>query len=562
MTFFMQGNFVIYICYKENYINYLTFFVFGFIITVQIFKLSRSGKMKIKSILSLVMALTMGTSVMLFAGCNKDDESSGSSSNGTAGDAKAASYVNLDINPDVELTIDGENKVLSVHGGNEDGLVLLYEETGIIGADIEVAIDKIIELATDMGYLNDENKVVGTSVVSTSTADENALLSKINASITASASDLGLSVTTDAEGAYSLLRDLEELKAAFPNNTAIQNVSVSKFQLAVSAAETGEVTVEAAVEMDTEALVEMVSNAHGKIEEFATEAFKEAKTLANATYDKALGMAKAGVYMEYGTMKKPALLPYGAAFFMYKASECGFEAIADALMYVEKLHNYELSETQVSLVMEALGLKTENSTDAEIEENKKLLQNSDGKITVASVEAYADKVFKNSVAGEALEEMKTALDAALTNAETLLKTEVAKAKETYGPQIEAIITSAEAGLTALKVIPTMMLPEVIQTAVSDFEKVAADVRTAIKEETFGEAQLRALVKEMNAKSEALLTEATNLLTEEEKAAVAADVENIVARFETQRAAMNKAIDDAEAAAKARLEELKNARKAA
>ncbi len=518
--------------------------------------------MKMKSVLSMVMALTMSASVALFAGCNFGQGGNSSSGNGNGGDVKATSYVNLDINPDIELTVDAENKVVSVHGGNEDGLVLLYEEEGIVGANVEVAIEKIIDLAVDMGYLDEENKVVGTSVVSSSATDESALLSKVNAEITATAKDLGLTVTTDAEGAYSLLRDLAELKAAYPNNTAIQNVSVSKFQLAVSAAETGEVTVEAAVEMDTDELVELVSNAHEKIEKFATEAFREAKTLANATYDKALGMAKASVYMQYATMKKAALMPYGAAYFMYKASECGFEAIADSLMYAEKLHNYELSETQVELIMEALGLKTEALSFAEVEENKELLKNSDGKITVASVEAYADKVFKNTAAGAKLEEMKAALDEALTSAETLLQTEVAKAKEVYGPQIEAIIQSAEAGLTSLKLMPSIAMPEAIKTAVADFEKVAADVRTAINEDTFDEAQLRALAKEMKEKAEPLLTEAQSLLSDEEKAEVEAEVAKIVESFETQRKAMNDKIDQAEAQAKARLEALKNARTAA
>ena len=520
--------------------------------------------MKMKSVLSMVMALATCASVAMFSGCNilqnNESNSGQNSSNSANRDVKTTAYVNLDINPEVELTIDAENKVISVYGGNEDGLVLLYEETGIVGADVEDAVEKIVDLAVEMGYLDEENKVVGTSVVSTD-GKESALLSKINAEITATAQELGLSVTTDAEGAYSLLRDLKELKALYPNNAAIQNVSVSKFQLAASAAETGEVTLKAAVEMDTEELVEMVSTAHEKAEEFATEAFKQAKTLANATYDKALGMAKAGVYMQYATTKKLALMPYGGAYFMYKASACGFEAIADSLMYVEKLQNYELSDAQVGLVMETLALKTNTSTLEEVEANKELLKGADGKITVASVEAYADKLFKNSVTGMQLEEMKVALDEALTNAEAVLKAEVAKTKEIYGPQIETIIQSAEAGLTPLKAMATL-LPPTIQQAVADFETVASDVRTAINEDTFNEAQLRVLANDMSEKAEELLVEAQNQLNDAEKAEIEAEVAKIVAQFEEDRVAMNEAIDQAETEAKARLEELKNARKAA
>ena len=73
--------------------------------------------MKIKSVLSMVMALTMSASIALFAGCNF-----GRNNNESSGDeTKATSYVNLEINPDVELTVDAENKVVSVHGGNRSG---------------------------------------------------------------------------------------------------------------------------------------------------------------------------------------------------------------------------------------------------------------------------------------------------------------------------------------------------------------------------------------------------------------------------------------------------------
>ena len=61
--------------------------------------------------------------------------------------AEAQTFVSMDINPSVEFTLDKNNKVLSVHGANEDGQVLLYGEEGIVGADIEVATAKVLELA-------------------------------------------------------------------------------------------------------------------------------------------------------------------------------------------------------------------------------------------------------------------------------------------------------------------------------------------------------------------------------------------------------------------------------
>lgn len=84
--------------------------------------MKQTNRKKLRSALSLLCALTMGTSVGMFAACGGNEN--------TGNDAKAiASYVSLDINPSIELTVDSENKVLSVYGGNEDGQVLLYEET-------------------------------------------------------------------------------------------------------------------------------------------------------------------------------------------------------------------------------------------------------------------------------------------------------------------------------------------------------------------------------------------------------------------------------------------------
>ena len=55
------------------------------------------------------------------------------------------SYVNVNINPDLELIVDSDNKVVKVIGSNQDARVLLYGEANLEGLDIEVAIDKIVD---------------------------------------------------------------------------------------------------------------------------------------------------------------------------------------------------------------------------------------------------------------------------------------------------------------------------------------------------------------------------------------------------------------------------------
>ena len=68
-------------------------------------------------------------------------------------------------------------------------------------------------------YIDEENKVVGTTVSSENPEWAVALQEKVNTKITASAKELGLDITTDDEGAYSLMRQLEAFKAKYPEKS-------------------------------------------------------------------------------------------------------------------------------------------------------------------------------------------------------------------------------------------------------------------------------------------------------------------------------------------------------
>lgn len=66
-------------------------------------------------------------------------------------------YVNLDINPSVELGINRYNKVNNAKALNEDGLKLL-KTVSVNGLDIEVALAEIITAAKEDGYIDEENE--------------------------------------------------------------------------------------------------------------------------------------------------------------------------------------------------------------------------------------------------------------------------------------------------------------------------------------------------------------------------------------------------------------------
>ena len=476
-----------------------------------------------------------------------DGTDSGTTGGGEQGaPSEAQSYVSLDINPGISLTVDAEGRVVSVYGENEDGQVLLYEESGIVGADVEAAIAKIVDLAVEHGYLDAENSVVGTTV---SAKDDNAaqeLLSKINTKVETSAKALGVTVTTTAEGAFSLLRDLEALKKQYPENEAIQALTVSKYKLALSASETGELSLEAAVELDDAELIECVSEAHQRIEQFATEAFQKAKAEANAIYEKALSLALDGVYHEYylqNLLKHPTTCYYGGIYQMYRSTATGFEAIADTLVFVEKSRNYPLEDAQVSAIMNALGMQ---------EDEKDQLKNTDGEITLRSVEAYADKLFKNSALAEDLEEKRQALDQALTTAEDAVRVKVEEASAEYAPQIKQVIAGAETVSTALKNM-LLTLPESMRTEMTayldDYAEIVTDINGILDGGELNEAALREKADALCVKAEEVLEKIKADLSEEELATVETRKAEIEATLTAARAAFENAITEAEAEAK-------------
>ena len=460
------------------------------------------------------------------------------------------SYVSLDINPSIELTVDAENKVVSVYAANEDANVLLYEETGIVGEDVEDAIAKITELAIELGYLDEGNAVVGTTVCSEDADWVSALQEKVNTKITATAKKAGLSVTTDAAGAYSLLRRVEAVKAEYPDNAAIQNMSISKFKLALSASEDGEITLEAAAELDDKALIALVSESHAKMTAFATEAYNQAKQQAFAIYDELAGIAVDGVYGEYylqNILSHPTTCWYGHTYQLYKTTARGFDAIADALVFVERVQKYELSDEQVATVMSALGLS---------EDRKAELQNAEGKVTLESIYAYADKTFKNTPASAELEKMKADLDAALDTAESVANEEIQKLVNEHKDEIEAVIATADEAMGMI----LSLLPETAKTALeaqnAEYEAAISELIAVFENGTASQAKMRECANKMNALAEGMLAKIKADLSESELEKVQATIDSRQSMLDGYKATMEQTLANAEQAVRAELAKLK------
>ncbi len=76
------------------------------------------------------------------------------------------SFVTISINPEVELALDENNKILEVIPINDDADVLL-SDLNLVGLNVEESIEKIVDSAMEIGFLeeySEENAVIVTAV--------------------------------------------------------------------------------------------------------------------------------------------------------------------------------------------------------------------------------------------------------------------------------------------------------------------------------------------------------------------------------------------------------------
>lgn len=496
-----------------------------------------------KRIFALTLSAMMLGSAFSFIGCNKKDTT------------QTQAYVSMDINPSIELIVDKDNNVVSVRGENTDGLVLLYEESGIKGAKLNDAIQKITQLAVDYGYLNEENKTVDTLVTSNNDKFAKEVLKTVNASVTATANQSGLTVTAEAEGTYSLLRQMEEFKKEHPDNAAVQKMTVQKFKLALSVSQNGEISLEAAIELDDGELIEMLKQISPKVEEYATAAYTQAKTAALAAYDQAIQLAQYGVYAQFYMEKilsHPLTAYYGGLYQTYATSAKMLNAVCDAAELAATVKTYPLTEEQINAVVKALKLQSTED-----------IKNEQGEVTVDSIEAYADKLFKNSQASQELEQMKLELTQALSQAESVIKQQLNRLAEEYKPQIESAIASANSLLGTVETIISAM-PESVQTmlntSISEFKEILAEIDKITADGKVEIDELRAQATRLEQKANEYLEKIQVDLTEEEAAELEAKKAAVTQKMTAQKQEFEKALDKAEKEARDYLAQIKADRK--
>lgn len=386
-----------------------------------------------KKVITGLLSIGIVASSAYLAGCSCFD---GGNPPGNPPAAEADGYVSLNINPSIDLIVDQYGKVMSVNATNDDARVLLYNETGIIGATIEDAVKKITTLAKNMGYLSSDD-IVG--IVSEGISQEK--VNAITSAITTTAQNLGLSITTDLTGGYSLYRELDEFKSKYPNNTTIQNLNISKFKLALAVSETSSTSLEVAIELDDSELIDRLNTNISKIELFMTEEFQNARDIAHSTFEQAKIFAGDIAYMYWFSQNmsnNPKESYIGSMYVLYHASAKGLDLIANTIEDNTLIKNYELSQTQIDSIKTTLNLSSED-----------VLKDSLGKITINSVEKYLDTYIKQNSSTD-LSNVKTEIDTILDEAEIEANNSIKVARNAYLSQIESIFDKTTFSIDSLE----------------------------------------------------------------------------------------------------------------
>lgn len=497
--------------------------------------------MKKKFVSALIAGVMMLGACIPLAGCGKNEDKSG--------------YVSLDINPSVELVVDENGLVAGVRGVNEDGLVLLYNESGIKGETVDNAVKKIVDISIEEGYLTEDNKVVNVTVSAKNDKNAKKLTNSVNASIKASADESGLSIKIDAEGSYSLRRKLDEFKKAHPDNKLVQSLSLAKFKLALTISETGEITLEHAVELEDDELIDLIKEYDSKIEDFATDAYELAKKQAQAAFDKAVTYKTYSAYTEFyakNLMTHYSTAYLGAVYQTYASAALMMGSVKNVAEFANKVVDYPLSDEQVAAVVKALGL-----------ENSEPLKNSKGEVTIRSIEAYADKLFKNSEYNKELQKKMDELSEALSSAEKKIKAEINAFAEKYKDEIAA---AAEVMENAYKTVESVikLIPEEYRQAfaevITELKKNVEDIKKWAEKEKAYFYDLDTFTARLEEQRDKYLGKIKEDLTAEEWDAIQKGIEADIAKAEVYKKNYNDALAKAEAKAKAYLEKLKGERK--
>ena len=297
-----------------------------------------------KKISALLCVFAILVCLFCFVAC-KNDESN-------EDQTVATSMVRMDINPSVELILDQNDKVLSFRVENEDAALAFYGEEGVVGLTVEEATNKILDITAEYDYLNKDNNDVSISVYGKDSDAENAIFTKIKASMETNTETYNFDVVINNNNSdFSNKIVVEKLKDRYPNLT------VSKYALINEALDCdASLTFDAAYEMSISDLLKTININSDKVIDDASNSFSHVVDNYIAkmqnTYDsfkeEKLKVATASAYISSAKLE---ILPEATKYSALVGSETllqRFSNISDGAL------NHELTDEQIAAVLNAL----------------------------------------------------------------------------------------------------------------------------------------------------------------------------------------------------------------
>lgn len=198
---------------------------------------------KIYKILSVLLCLVVLAGTLI--ACNDSETAS----------AEEFSYVSMRINPEIELVVDAENKVVAVNAINEDGETVLAEVT-LVGLTVEEAGEAFTAMATELGFLDVDALEAHVYILVDGENEEkvNEIKDKLNKKINKFFDNKGIFGKVCEE-------ELEKLNALATE----WNVSVKEAKLISRILELyPEMTVEEVLELDIKERISLIKDDHKK----------------------------------------------------------------------------------------------------------------------------------------------------------------------------------------------------------------------------------------------------------------------------------------------------------
>ncbi|MBR2459891.1 MAG: hypothetical protein IKB34_01490 [Clostridia bacterium] len=366
-----------------------------------------------------------------------------------------ASYVAIDINPSVELVLDGDGKVVSVYAENEDAEVLLYQSEGIVGEKISVAAENLAKLAEKYGYISEDNKNISVTVSGDGEKTEEELFESIKSSFAKGCGTVAASIESGAN--ILLEKRLEDLKADYPDNADIQALDTAKYRLLRSAmAADRKLTVADGAKMSSEELTAIVSEKHEAAKDIFSRAMEMAVENAEIVYGQTKANLENAVYIKYG----------GLAALKYMALDNAYFAVALMNKVKGDLAEFGITEAEVRAVAEKIGVPTEK-IDQFIEDCK----DSNGYVTDETLEYAVNKHYR-SLSADARESMEAKL--------TGLTDEIDAFAQRVNSVSAEVIEAVNSALSSLSLVADFDVDFEIKTY-DDIALLADDLRVAADE---------------------------------------------------------------------------------